>query len=136
MYLDVWNVLLVSLLVKVKNLALFALLEPTKTKLDKELAKLVLQALGQWKKDPNLKLTVFPFVVMVLTVLLAWYLAWNVPRTVTLVNPHLTDTKNALLALTTSSLTNLEPTESTCAEKSVNQDSTLKLVWLLAHLVP
>ena len=71
MYLDVWNVLLVSLLAKVKNLALFALLEPTKMKLDKELAKLVLQAPGQWKKDPNLKLTVFPFVVMVLTVLLA-----------------------------------------------------------------
>lgn len=47
MYQDVWNVLLVSLLVKEKNLALCAKLELTKMKLDKDNAKLVLQEPGQ-----------------------------------------------------------------------------------------
>ena len=47
MYPDVWNVLLVSLLAKEKNLALFARLELTRMKLDKDNAKLVLQAPGQ-----------------------------------------------------------------------------------------
>jgi len=67
MYQDVLNALLVSLLEKEKNHALFALQEHTKMNLDKEHAKLAQQAHGQLKKAQNLKLTASLYVDMVLT---------------------------------------------------------------------
>ena len=104
--------------------------------LDKVLAKLALQAPGQLRKAPSLRLTVFLFAGMEPTAPLDWYPAWNVPRTVTLENLLLMVSKNVLLALMTSLPSNQEPTRSPCAGKNVNLVSTLKLDLLPVLLVP
>lgn len=75
MYHVVWNVLLDSLLAKVKNLVHYVLKVLTRTNPDKVPAKPALLALGQLNKAPNPKLIVFLYVAMVLTVPLDWYLA-------------------------------------------------------------
>lgn len=122
----VWNVQLVSLLAKVKNPALCVLKELTRMKLDKVLARLVLLVHGLSNKAPNLKLIVFLSVVMALTAPVDWFLAWNVPKTVTLVNHLSMVSRNVLLALTTCLPSNLVPVKSPVVEKNVLLDTTQK----------
>ena len=64
MFPDVWSVQLDSLLEKEKNLALFALLEPTKMNQGKDHANPAQLEHGLRMKDLNLKLTVSLFVDM------------------------------------------------------------------------
>lgn len=136
MYQDVLNVPPDSLLKREMRHALFALLAHTKMNPDKNAARLALQAHGLLRKAPSLKPTVSLFVDMELTAPLDWFPAWNVPRTVTLENHLLMDSKNALLALMTSSPSNLEQTKSPCAERNVNLAFTPKLDLPHALLVP
>ena len=134
MYQDVLNVLLDSLLERERNLVLSALLELTKMNPDKDLARLAHLEPGLLRRAPNLKLTAFQFVDMEPTAQVDLYLALNAPRIAILVSLILMASLNALLALTTSSPSNLVQMMSPCAEKSVPLDSTLKLD--LPHVLP
>lgn len=127
MFPDVWSVQLDSLLEKERNLALFALLEHTKMKQDKDHAKPAQLELGLRMKAPNLKLTASLFVDMEHMDPLDWCHVWNAPKTATLDHLHSMDSKNVQLVLMVCLHSSLEQMMLHYAEKSVSLAITQKL---------
>ena len=136
MFPDAWNVLLVSLLERVRTPAHCALLELTRMKQDKAPAKHAPLERGPLKRAPSLSLTAFQSVDMEHTAPVAWFLALNVPGTATPVSHHSMDSRNASLALMICTPSNLVQMRWACAETNALLDNTLKLVLPHVPLVP
>lgn len=107
----------------------------TRTMIAKALALVAHQEHILGRKVPRAFTTVFPSVVMELTLRLAWFLALNALAIATAANRQLAASKIVKHVPLTPTLTSRQRPEWTSAEQSATQGSTLLPDWRRVHFV-